>query len=201
MLREFFPSTNEGATIYEGFLQNTNCFCKIFDIKTSISETINDISDFLVKNGYDEVKLEMFDDNNTYKESPVTIAHHGYQEQLVLFIERDVIAQTQTKFLINELKKFRNDRDWEQFHNPKDLAIALSIEANELLEQFLWKRPEDACIEKIKEELADVFAFALLFADKVDLDIEEITLNKIKQNALKYPIEKSKGTSKKYNEL
>lgn len=201
MLREYFPNTNEGALIYGGLLHHINCFCKTFDVKSTFLDSIKDINSFLEFNGYDIVKLEEFDDEKTYKVGPITISPHGYQEQLVLFIERDVFAKTQTEFLINELKKFRNDRDWEQFHNPKDLSLALSIEANELLEQFLWKKPEDANKEKIKEELADVFAFALLFADKLDLNIEEITLKKIKQNALKYPIAKAKGNAKKYNEL
>jgi NTP pyrophosphatase (non-canonical NTP hydrolase) len=100
-----------------------------------------------------------------------------------------------------ELIKFRNERDWEQFHNPKDLAIALSIEANELLELYLWKNAKDADIDKIRDELADVFAYALLLADKYKLDVKEIVLNKIKKNADKYPIDKSKGSAKKYNEL
>lgn len=99
------------------------------------------------------------------------------------------------------LLKFRNERDWEQFHNPKDLALALSIEAAELNELFLWKKPEDANIEKVKEELADVFAYALLLADKYDLDVNEIVLNKIKRNGEKYPIDKAKGTATKYTDL
>ncbi len=99
------------------------------------------------------------------------------------------------------LLKFRNERDWEQFHNQKDLAIALSIEANELLELFLWKNADEANKEKIKEELADVFAYALLLADKYDLNVEEIILDKIKVNEQKYPVDKAKGTAKKYNEL
>jgi NTP pyrophosphatase (non-canonical NTP hydrolase) len=103
--------------------------------------------------------------------------------------------------ITSELVKFRNERDWEQFHNPKDLAIALSIEANELLELFLWKNAEEANKEKIKEELADVFAYAFLLADKYNLDVKDIIFNKIKLNAEKYPVEKSKGTAKKYNEL
>jgi NTP pyrophosphatase (non-canonical NTP hydrolase) len=105
------------------------------------------------------------------------------------------------KEIVQELIKFRNERDWEQFHNPKDLAIALSIEANELLECFLWKKYEDANIDKIKEELADVLAYSFLIAEKYDLDIKEIVLEKIEKNKIKYPIEKSKGTAKKYNEL
>lgn len=103
--------------------------------------------------------------------------------------------------VIQELIKFRNERDWEQFHNPKDLAIAINVEAGELLELFLWKDAEDAKKEKIKEELADVFAYALLLAEKYNFDVEEIILDKIKKNGIKYPIDKSKGTAKKYNEL
>ncbi|MDD5569845.1 MAG: nucleotide pyrophosphohydrolase [Bacteroidales bacterium] len=105
------------------------------------------------------------------------------------------------KEIIMELIKFRNERNWEQFHNPKDLAIAISIEANELLELFLWKNSDDAKIDKVKEELADVFAFAFLMADKYNLDVKQIVLEKIKRNGEKYPVEKAKGTAKKYDEL
>lgn len=103
--------------------------------------------------------------------------------------------------IIQEIIKFRNERDWEQFHNAKDLSLAISIEANELLEQFLWKNPEEANIEKVKEELADVLIYALLLADKLQINIESIVLAKLKKNAEKYPVEKAKGTSKKYDEL
>ncbi len=103
--------------------------------------------------------------------------------------------------IIVELKKFRNERDWEQFHNPKDLALAVSIEAGELLELFLWKSAVDANKEKVKEELADIFSFAFLLADKYGFDIKQIILDKIKVNSEKYPVNKSKGTAKKYDEL
>ena len=105
------------------------------------------------------------------------------------------------KTVIDELIKFRDDRDWEQFHNPKDLAIALNIETSELLELFLWKSSEDVEKDRIKEELADVFAYALLLAEKYDFNVEQIVLEKIRKNELKYPIDKAKGTSKKYTEL
>ncbi len=108
---------------------------------------------------------------------------------------------SEIKNITNTLLKFRNERDWEQFHNPKDLSIALSIETNELLELFLWKNHEDANIDKIKEELADVFAYAFLIAEKFNFNVEEIVLEKIKKNATKYPIEKSKGKSDKYDQL
>ncbi len=105
------------------------------------------------------------------------------------------------KKALEELINFRNERDWEQFHNPKDLAIAISIESGELLEEFLWKKFEDANLENIKKELADIFAFSLLLAHKYNLDPEQIVLEKITENKIKYPIDKSKGSAKKYNQL
>jgi NTP pyrophosphatase (non-canonical NTP hydrolase) len=103
--------------------------------------------------------------------------------------------------IIEALIKFRNDRDWEQFHNPKDLALAINVEAGELLELFLWKNADEANKEKVKEELADVFAFAFMLAEKYQFDVKDIVLEKIKRNAEKYPVEKAKGSAKKYNEL
>ncbi|CAD7813557.1 hypothetical protein CHRY9390_02674 [Chryseobacterium aquaeductus] len=105
------------------------------------------------------------------------------------------------KALIKEIIKFRDERDWEQFHNSKDLALALSVEASELLELFLWKNNEDFNLNKLKDELADVFMYAFLIANKNDLDIHQIVLDKIKKNADKYPVDKAKGNSTKYNEL
>lgn len=103
--------------------------------------------------------------------------------------------------IIDCLRRFNNDRDWEQFHDAKNLALSLSIEASELNEAFLWKKAEEADVEKVKEELADVFINALMLADKYNLDIEEICLDKIARNESKYPVEKAKGIAKKYNEL
>lgn len=103
--------------------------------------------------------------------------------------------------LINALKDFRDERDWTQFHNAKDLALALSIEAGELLETFLWKDAAAADKEKVKEELADVFSFAFLLAEKYGFDVEEIVLEKIRKNAEKYPTDKARGNAKKYTEL
>lgn len=100
-----------------------------------------------------------------------------------------------------ELRSFNKERDWEQFHNGKDLAIGLSIEASELLEAFLWKSPEDVKVEKIKEELADVLNYAFQMADKYNFDIKEIMLEKIRKNGAKYPVEKAKGNALKYTEL
>ncbi len=102
------------------------------------------------------------------------------------------------------LTQFRDARDWAQFHDSKNLALALSIEAAELNELFLWKKEsesDEVNKEKLKEELADVFAYALLLADKHDLDVIQIVKDKVAKNAAKYPVDKAKGTAKKYNEL
>ncbi|MDD3273414.1 MAG: nucleotide pyrophosphohydrolase [Bacteroidales bacterium] len=103
--------------------------------------------------------------------------------------------------LISKIVKFRDDRDWAQFHNPKDLAIALNIESSELLELFLWKNEDGANIGRVKEELADILIYSLLLANKYNLDVQTIIESKLKQNSEKYPVDKAKGSAKKYNEL
>src|SRR5699024_2564648 len=105
------------------------------------------------------------------------------------------------KELTDEIIHFRDERDWKQFHNSKDLAIALSVEASELLERFLWKDAEEVDKKGIEEELADVLTYALLLAHEEDLDIKKIIREKLSENNKKYPVGKSKGTAKKYDEL
>ena len=109
--------------------------------------------------------------------------------------------ETDIQKLTALVKAFVDDRDWDQFHNPKDLALALSIEAAELNESFLWKKAEDAKPEKVREELADVLIYALLLARKYNWDIPDLVKEKLAANAAKYPVEKAKGSAKKYNEL
>ncbi len=104
-------------------------------------------------------------------------------------------------FIMEQIVEFTNQRDWDQFHNGKDLALALSIEASELNELFLWKKSDDVDERKVKEELADVLNYAFLLANKYNLDIKEIILDKLAKNAKKYPVDKSKGVSKKYTDL
>ena len=121
---------------------------------------------------------------------------------IIFVIIRDYhITMSDIEQIQDELRRFNQERDWDQFHNGKDLAVGLSVEAAELLEAFLWKAPEEANPEKIREELADVLNYAFQMADKYNLDIKEIMLEKIRKNAEKYPVEKARGSAKKYNEL
>lgn len=109
--------------------------------------------------------------------------------------------------LAAEIAAFRDERDWKQFHNPKDVALSLVLEAAELLEIFQWKQEDAvqrAAVEqkdRIAEELADVFYYALLLAHDQRIDLVEALRAKLKVNGLKYPIEKARGSSKKYTEL
>ena len=109
------------------------------------------------------------------------------------------IAMNEIRGLIDLINSFTNERDWDQFHSPANLAKSISIEAGELLECYQWN--EEADIEKVKEELADVMNYCLMLADKLGLDPAEIIRQKIRKNAEKYPVEKSRGRSEKYDQL
>lgn len=105
---------------------------------------------------------------------------------------------------IDMVLRFRDDRNWKQFHNPKDLAISISLEAAELLEIYQWSADDLACenkLEKVKEELADVLNYCILLADVYGLDLDEMIQNKIRKNSEKYPADKAYGNKAKYTEL
>lgn len=101
--------------------------------------------------------------------------------------------------LIHLLRQFVTEREWEQFHTPSNLAKSISIESAELLELFQWS--EDADIDRVRDELADVLTYCLLLADKLELDPNSIVLEKLEKTAQKYPVEKSKGKSDRYDRL
>lgn len=111
--------------------------------------------------------------------------------------------------ILQKIKKFRDERDWKQFHNPKDMAEAMVIEASELLELFLWKSQKESHdflknkknLEEASDELADVAWFVFEFADNFGIDLEKAIEKKLKKNAKKYPIHKSKGIATKYTKF
>ena len=108
------------------------------------------------------------------------------------------------KETIDAVNRFRDERHWRQFHNPKDLAISISLEAAELLELFQWKSNEEVVGVKdgaLKDELADILIYCAMLSDDLGLDIDAIVMEKLKKNAEKYPVEKSRDNKRKYNEL
>ena len=106
---------------------------------------------------------------------------------------------------IRRVLNFRDERDWRQFHTPKDLAISMSLEASELLEIFQWSGSDVTCDEaklsKVREELADVLSYCILMADVCGLDLDEIMNAKVDKNEAKYPVEKARGSAAKYTKL
>lgn len=117
------------------------------------------------------------------------------------------VTMADTSELIVAIRKFRDDRDWQQFHNPKDTALSLVLEAVEVMEHFQWKNAEEmqAHLERHREdigdELADVLYWVLLMSHDFGIDIEEALSRKLKKNEVKYPIEKAKASHLKYHEL
>jgi NTP pyrophosphatase (non-canonical NTP hydrolase) len=111
--------------------------------------------------------------------------------------------------LVKAILKFRDERDWRQFHNPKDLAISIVLEAAELLEHFQWKRPEEveallaepASRRQVGEEMADVLILLISLADAVGIDLVEAARGKLAENARKYPVERARGSARKYDQL
>lgn len=110
----------------------------------------------------------------------------------------------ENKEILREINQFRDERNWRQFHNEKDLSLSISLEAAELLELFQWKSSEEVVgnkRERLAEELADVLIYSYMLADNLDFDINDIIRKKLKKNAEKYPVEKSKNKNNKYNDL
>jgi len=118
-------------------------------------------------------------------------------------------SRTSISILRHEVERFRDKRDWLRFHNPKDLSIAIAIESSELEEIFLWKDKDDVNrllgdrdqLERVKEEMADIGIYLLSLSSVLNVDLSDAVRKKLSQNARKYPISKSKGSSKKYNEV
>ena len=131
--------------------------------------------------------------------------NHNFKVELRVMKDADTHLQE----IKDRVLSFAKERDWEQFHAPKNLSMAIAAEAAELMEHFLWQSPEASCSDvevenlrsKVEEELADVFIFAIEFANMTGIDIATIIDTKMKRNAEKYPVEKAKGRSVKYTEL
>lgn len=123
---------------------------------------------------------------------------------MLYYILVDLHWRIKMKSTIDKINKFRDDRDWRKFHNEKDLAISISIEASELLELFQWKESKEVTnksLGRIKEELADILIYSFMLADNLQLDVEKIIEDKLVDNNRKYPVKLSKGNNKKYTEL
>src|SRR5690606_9687347 len=127
----------------------------------------------LFDNGFTKIDTEDFDNEYGYQNPYFSLCKHGSLDKLVLYLNKpESVLELET--VLKKLIDFRDERDWDQFHNSKDLALAISIEAAELLELFLWKKAEDFDEDKLREELADVLSFCFLLAEKHSFNIPKI---------------------------
>ena len=130
-------------------------------------------------------------------------------QKWLTFRKQRIVAESQAWLEImdifasikQEILDFRDERDWEQFHNAKDLAIALNVESSELLEEFLWKDADKADVKAVEEEVADVVIYSILLADRCGISLVDAIRNKLAANRIKYPVEKAKGSAEKYTKL
>lgn len=126
----------------------------------------------------------------------------GNDDCLITFMDKEL------EDILEQLLKFRKERDWERFHKPKDLAISIVLEAAELLEEFQWKTDEEikeylaeAGFKHVKDEVADIAIYILLLSHDLGIDLAQAIKDKLKENAKKYPVAKAKGSAKKYDKL
>lgn len=187
--------------IYEGLLQK---FAQNEDLKRKLLDTGDSIlAECAVKDQIWGIGLSMKDPNRLCPSKWKGQSLFGYS----LMITRDRLREKRQDSIRNLQEKaeaFRDARNWKQFHNPKDLAISISLEAAELLEVFQWSGTDlevSGKRDKIREELADVLLYCGYLASDLDLDISEIVTEKLERNDRKYPIDKAYGTAKKYTEL
>ena len=204
-LKESLNSGKFDPEPYGGFMINKDLFCKTFLITESGESCFNEVNIFLSTNGYRTFLYTDFIEELECRDEIISIYADPYicedREQIILVISKEEIPSNSIGEITDEILKFRNERDWEQFHNPKDLALAINVEAGELLELFLWKNADDANKEKVKEEIADILIYCLLLSERYGFDVKEMVLDKIKMNSEKYPVDKSTGNAKKYNEI
>jgi len=200
ILNKFFPVNNAMAELYGGWLEGP--YFKINFREKTRKENLINANLFLQENGFD-IKVTAGDFNNENSCEVDSLSFHFNvlgPDCLLLIYEQPLISQPMDS-LIELFRLFRDERDWKQFHTPKNLAMALSSEAGELLDLMLWDRDKNPDTEKLSNEMADVFVYLLLLSKELNIDLLKSVVEKFKKNNEKYPVSKSKGTAKKYNEL
>lgn len=178
MLRKFFPSTNEGAQLYKGSMIDTNNFFKIFEMKGTLASALKKINIFLDQNGYDKVSIEDFNEENVIDRPPILISEHAYnRDQLVLYIDRDEVAESQIDFIVHILKSLYHGAQEERSIFNQELGNFFNYETGKILEGLSSKLPKD--VEAGKAKLSEVVCYILLTAKNLDLNLESLVLQSI----------------------
>lgn len=199
-LADFFPVNNAMAELYGGWLEGP--FFKVIFNKGAMKNQIKRANEFLIENGFEtQIEVSYFDDNLEFEIDLLTFSYNTLGGNMLLFIYEQPPNLNPFDSLTELVRVFRDEREWKQFHTAKNLSMAVSSEAGELLDLFLWDREEKVNKEKASNEIADILIYLLLLSKELNIDILESVVEKVQNNNLKYPVEKSKGIAKKYNEL
>ena len=200
LISDVYPFSPKLAELYNGWSEG-KYFKRIFKADTE-QEQIDFINTFLSEQGFKIIlPLDAFEQDKVYEVGNFSFYKNllGYN-QIVLVYEQPVGIDA-LKEVLKFLDYFRNARDWKKFHTSKNLSMAISSEAGEILDLFVWDRDKNVDEKKIENELADIVTYCLYLADNFKIDLLDAIVNKTFENDGRYPIEKAKGTSKKYNEL
>lgn len=200
LLTQVYPFSKALAELYQGWTEGIY-FKRIFKSDT-LEEQINQVNSFLKEQGFKKkLPYNAFESSNLYEEMPFSFYKNllGY-DQIVLVYEQPVMTN-HMKEVIKFLDHFRNARDWKKFHTSKNLSMAIGSEAGEILDLFLWDRGDNVDHEKLEKELADILIYCMYLADNFKIDLLDAIVKKTVENDLKYPVDKAKGSDKKYDEL
>ncbi|MCS4432868.1 MazG-like family protein [Aquiflexum gelatinilyticum] len=187
---------------YDGFMCSEFQFMRFFFLENrDLLTCFDEVNSFLAANGFLELNFTDFKEELSISADGVGLYADPYvnetNRKLILTINKYDPWNNSIDLMIVELIRLRKEKDWAKFQNPKNLALALSIETSKLLEQFLGEKPAEVNKQKIKEKLATVFSYSLLLAENYGLDIKEIVLEKIQNHNEEYPIENGKGLNEK----
>ncbi len=200
-LTKLFPNSPVLAKLYGGEIYGAT-FEKAF-VADTITEQLSLVNQYLLEQGFSITLTEDEFDENGYAilSSNLEFYLNPTSVKQIILCYSQPAKTTPLDGIIKLLTQFRNERDWSKFHTPKNLSMALAAQTGQLMDLFLWDRDNDVDEEKVKEDLAEIFNYCLYLADHYNLDLIDISAEKILKNDLKYPVVQSKGSDKKYKEL
>ncbi|CAN5211910.1 hypothetical protein BH09BAC5_BH09BAC5_20010 [soil metagenome] len=199
-LSKIFPNTETFADLYGGWTEG-KYFKKVF-VANTLVEQIKLVNDFLKVHEFNEVlPIDAFEETNEFEGSQLSFHQNVTGLNQIMLVYHQPLARMPMEEIVDFLNYFREQRDWEKFHDSKNLSMAIGSEAGELLDLFLWDRTEKVDYEKVENELADIVTYCIYMAENIGVDLLDAVIKKAIKNNEKYPVEKSKGTAKKYDEL
>lgn len=200
LLSELFPNSPVLAQLYGGEI-NGSTFEKSFKAVT-ITEQLLLVNQYLFDQGFDFTLTEdEFNQDGYAVFCDLEFYLNPTSEKQIILCYSQPSMITPLDGIMKLLIKFREEREWNKFHTPKNLSMALSAETGELMDLFLWDRETNVDVSKVEEELADIFNYCLYLAHHYNINLIDVSASKIIKNDLKYPVVKSKGSANKYNNL